>query len=149
MAIMHTTLIGIVCSDPSFNSDDNGQEMSCHFSIKVKNDNQYFDFYVVVYDKDQISICKKGVAQGSQLLINGMLSVKYHNIFQCSSAGKICSLPIITSDMVLVGKELIILINKKDAELFERKRCSDPFVSNDLKQSELQHTTNSTEELPF
>ncbi len=118
MAIMQTTMTGIVNSDLEIIKDEHGNDYCCVFTMLVKERGQRIQFSVYADDKDVIKKCKDELAQGCAVFVKGLMDISFHNPPQNINSDNKTSYfpPIITSNMAIVCKKIHIL-NQKEKEV--------------------------------
>ena len=118
MAIMHTTMTGIVNSDIEIIKDEHENDYCCAFTMLVKERGQRIQFSVYSDDKDIIKKSKDKLDKGCAVLVKGVMDISFHNPPQnINSDNKSSYFPsVITSNMAIVCKEILIL-NPKEQEV--------------------------------
>ncbi len=135
MAIIHIRLFGTVCSDPVVITDENNEDISLSFVMKVKESNEHIRYRVVTNDRDLISKWKETFASGAYVVARGIMNLSFHNLFPLSASSSKESLPIpvITSDMTVLVDEMAVIwggCNMKyfaDTSLNQRVSHADPY----------------------
>ena len=120
MAIIHIRLFGTVCSDPVIISDENNEDISLSFVIKVKDNNEHIRYRAVTNDRDLISKWKETFASGAYVVARGIMNLTFHNLFPlpASSSKEAMPIPVITSDMAVLVDELAVIWNGSDMKHF-------------------------------
>lgn len=116
MAIIHIRLFGAVCSDPVIISDENNEDISLSFVMKVKDNNEHIRYRVVINDRDLISKWKESFASGAYVVARGIMNLTFHNIFPLpsSSSKEVMLNPVITSDMIVMADDLAVIWCESD-----------------------------------
>ena len=114
MAIMHTTLMGIVDSDPVICSDQEGTDFGCAFTMSVKEENGRIQFCVYVNHEEQVKLCQDELIRGSVAVVKGTIDIGFRNISHGKTFpdGKPQVHPILFSDMTIFGEDLHILLGR-------------------------------------
>ena len=73
MAIIHIRLFGTVCSDSVVITDENYEDISLSFVMKVKNDLDNIQYRVVISERDLISKWKETFASGAYVVARGII----------------------------------------------------------------------------
>lgn len=116
MAIIHIRLFGTVCSDPVVITDENNEDISLSFVMRVKDNNEHIKYRVVTNDHGLISRWKESFASGAYVVASGIMNLTFHNLFplSASSSKESLPLPVITSDMTVLADELAVVWNGSD-----------------------------------
>ncbi len=120
MAIIHIRLYGTVCSDPVIISDENNEDISISFVMKVKDNNEHIRYRVVINDRDLISTWKESFVSGAYVVARGIMNLTFHNLFPlpASRSKEALPIPVITSDMAVLADELAVIWNGSDMKRF-------------------------------
>lgn len=140
MAIMNVRMLGIIDRELVIQRAENGDIISGSFVIRVLEGTERVPF-TVYSDNDQLfHTIEQDIAQGTVVLVSGIIDIKFQNNPQGSS-------PIITSNMTIISDDIHIMYGRKDIDSAAKDKQTTPFVAQN--QSEPFFTFDSNIELPF
>lgn len=142
MAIMHTRLLGIVNSDLEIVRDTYGTNLSCDFTMLVKEGTQRIPFIVHVTDRRLIQDCVNEIIRGSVVLVEGIIEIKFRDPDEneCRPHGMQ-----LHSNMALACKKIDIISVNDITQVADGKKIRIVVP----EANEKENTPIETVELPF